>query len=95
MRELVNLETVKILISSARTVGSINLAKLLDIETIDYKIPAKETSNSQKIIKVFKNEKIVLQKQVGAYRADLYFSDYDLGNKTEIAGLLPSFYNKA
>lgn len=78
MRELINLKTVKLLIKSTHTHSVINLAKLLDIELLDFKVPRKETTNSNKIVKVFKNEKIIPQQPIGPYRVDLYFPDYKL-----------------
>jgi len=77
-RELITRTTVKKLIHSSNTQSTINLAKLLDINVINNKIPKKETICSNQIIKVFNEEKYQEQKQFGPYRVDLYFPDYHL-----------------
>jgi len=78
-RELITIKTIKLLIKSTNTPSIINLMKLLNIDILKYKIPRKETTNLNKIIKVFSKEKITPQKYVGKYRIDLYFPDYKLG----------------
>lgn len=78
MRELITIDTVKALIRSSRSPLIINLAKMLGIDVLDCKILTKEQSYCNKIIKVFKIEKIICQKVVGKYRIDMYFPDYKL-----------------
>ena len=78
MRQLITLKTVKKLINGTRTPKVIDLAELLGIKIYDYKIPHKETTTLNKILKVFKNENIIVQYQIGSYKIDLYFVDYKL-----------------
>lgn len=78
IRELISIRTIKLLVKSTHSPSTINLMKLLGINILDYKIPRKETTNSNKIIRVFNQEKIITQKSFGSYKIDLYFSDYKL-----------------
>lgn len=77
-RQLITLKKIKYLIHKSRTQSIINLANLLNINIIDYKVPTKEESCSNKILKVFNKEKYILQKNFGKYRVDLYFPKYKL-----------------
>lgn len=78
LRELVTVNTIKLLIKKSTKPATINLANLLNIDTLSYKIPDHETIYINKIIKVFKKEKYITQKFVDCYKIDLYFPDYDL-----------------
>lgn len=78
MRELINIDTVKLLIKSTVNPSVINLIKLLEVKLMDYVIPRKETTHINNIMKVFYKEKMITQKYVQEYKIDLYFPKYKL-----------------
>ncbi len=76
--KLIDENGLKSLIIKSRLPNSIEIAKQYNIDVTNHKVAFKEQSVIASIQKVFKNDKIELQKTCGNYRIDLYFPDYKL-----------------
>ena len=74
----VNIDGLKMLICSSRSIDVEKLCQSLGIELLDLKYESKEASTIGAIMKAFSGEKMMTQHAVLNYRLDLYFPDYNL-----------------
>jgi hypothetical protein len=70
---VIKINTVKLIVNKSTSPSAVNMLKVLGIEVIDYKLSSKEAYTLNKIMTVFKNEKMHTQYPVGKYRINLYF----------------------
>lgn len=78
IREFVTRDIVKKILAKSIRPNAINIAKIINMNFHDTVYATKEASTINKILKVFSKEEYELQKNVGKYRIDLYFPDYNL-----------------
>ena len=77
-KNLVDTDTIKKIVLSSNKPEIIKLANLIGINILNNLIITKEQKYLDKIICVFKNEKIITQCYIDKYRVDLYFPEYKL-----------------
>ena len=83
---LINEEGLKTLIIKSRLPGSISLAKQLNISITNEKILYKEQETLNCIKKAFKNLNMLFQFNIGTFKIDLYFIDYNLAIECDELG---------